>query len=104
MNYFKSLKVRHVGQLSILGVEHSVKMGDLPPWFAAARDGSLDLIQQMAAAGQDVNEAFQGHTATDIANANGHFEIMKWIQQHKGGGSSHGAAGDCTSCRQSQSS
>ena len=55
---------------------------------AAARDGDLRRVRELAAAGHDVNAAFQGQTPTDIANANGNFDIMKWIQGHGGGGHS----------------
>ena len=61
---------------------------DLPPMHAAARGGDLRRIQELAGAGGDVNASFNGHSPTDIANANGHFEIMKWIQEHGGGGHS----------------
>ena len=60
----------------------------LPAMHEAARDGKLTRIQELAAAGHDVNERFKGHTPTDIANANGNLDIMKWIQQNGGGGHS----------------
>ena len=66
----------------------------LPALHEAARDGNLQRVQELAAAGHDVNTQFQGHTPTDIANANGNFDIMKWIQQHGGGG--HGEEVDYT--------
>ena len=61
----------------------------LPPMHEAARDGNLERIKQLAAAGQDINATYKGHSPTDIANANGHVHIMKWIQQNGGGG--HGS-------------
>jgi len=60
----------------------------------AARDGDLPLVQRFAAQGHVVSEKFNGVTPYDIANINGRFDIMQWIQQN--GGDGHGSTGEFT--------